>query len=157
MVSRVSVLIGTILLVCSTASYATTKDPVSASMYYKKGKVYQCVMDEGLHISDEKTRKHLLQLTSRELLDNDAVNTIKKAKPQFLDETIKGLLTLSARYEEGKDSVKGLVGKDPFIIIDECHALIPFIEKYILKAPLVKTSTDNNAPLISSWEELEKN
>lgn len=152
----ITAMVVSLLLAYSSVSYAETKDPVSASLYYTKGKIYQCVTDTGIHIKDKTIRDKVLNLTSRELFDEEMVRVITTSKSQFLKETITKSLILSARYEEGRNSVRGLLGKESFILINECKPLIPFIEKYILKKPIEQKPKDDT-PLISSWDELENN
>lgn len=125
-----------LLLTYNSVSYAVTEDPVSASLYYTKGKIYQCVANTGIHIKDKAIRDKVLHLTSRTSFDEEMVEAITTSKPQLSEKTITNALILSARYEEGRNSVRGLLGKEPFIFINECKPLIPFIEKYILKAPI---------------------
>ncbi|OFC58163.1 hypothetical protein [Candidatus Erwinia dacicola] len=144
------------LLVAATA-FAASKDPTTSNIYYKKGKVYQCIVDNGLAIDDEKIKSRLLDITSRDRFNSDAVEGILKSKPQFVKENIETYLFLSARYEEGRNSIRLLMGKDPFMSIDECNLVVPYIEKDILKSKIKeKSQTQENSPLISSWDELEK-
>lgn len=145
-------------LIFISSALATIKEPTSSNLYYKKGKIYQCIVDNGLAIGDEATKNRLLDATSRGRFNSDAVDGILKSKPQFVKENIETYLFLSARYEEGRNSIKVLIGKDPFMSIDECNLLVPYIEKYILKSKIKEESqTPGDSPLISSWDELEDN
>ncbi|OFC62105.1 hypothetical protein [Candidatus Erwinia dacicola] len=95
-------------------------------------------------------------MTSRDRFNSDAVDAILKSNPQFVKDNIETYLVLSARYEEGKGSIKALMGKDPFMSIDECNLLVPYIEKYILKSEIKKiTAPPDDKPLISSWDEMD--
>ncbi|MGK0706496.1 hypothetical protein ACSFCW_23860 [Yokenella regensburgei] len=144
-------------LMVSTSSFAALKEPINSNAYYKKGKIYQCIVENGLAVDDDATKKELLDATSRERFNSDAVDVILKSKSQFVKENIETYLILSARYEEGRNSIKLLEGKSPLMSIDECNQLVPYIEKYVLKSSLKKeSSSQDKQPLISSWDELEK-
>ncbi|EBQ3682349.1 hypothetical protein ACE09A_002371 [Salmonella enterica] len=143
-------------LIFPSLALALIKEPTSSNTYYKKGKIYQCIVDKGLTIDDKKIESKLLDMTSRERFNSDAVDGILKSKPQFVKENIETYLFLSARYEEGRDSIKALIGKDPFMSIDECNLLVPYIEKYILKSDInKKPSATDDKPLISSWDDMD--
>lgn len=143
-------------LIFTSLAFATIKEPTSSNTYYKKGKIYQCIIDNGLSIDDKEIESKLLDMTSRDRFNSDAVDAILKSKPQFVKDNIETYLVLSARYEEGKDSIKALMGKDPFMSIDECNLLVPYIEKYILKSEIKKiTAPPDDKPLISSWDEMD--
>ena len=133
-----NLILACLTLLVSSSSLALTKEPTTSNIYYKKGKIYQCIVDNGLVVNDDSIRARLLNATSRDSFNNDAVDVILKSKPEFVKENIETYLILSARYEEGRDNIKLLMGKDPFMSIDECNSLVPYIEKYVLKSPLNK-------------------
>lgn len=126
-------------------SIKTALAATDTGYYYFSGQVHECLMDSALGvIQDAKVRDELKSKTSRDKLVDDATLAIAQTKPRWLKETLYTWLLRSTRYEEGEDSVRVLWQKDIYLVLDECHSLVPYIEENILKRTVVPHYDDSD-------------
>lgn len=149
-------------LTLTTATYGAEADPEGAGTghYYFLGKIHECLSkNEISYLRDESERSQLLSETSRKSVYAEAIKAVKNIKPQYLDETLDIWLRISARYEEGVDSIRSIYGKDMNLSIDECNLLLPYIRLNIIKKPKdgdVDYPDDGNMDnALKSWEDIK--
>lgn len=148
----------------SPATSFEDPDGFNTGLYYFKGKVHECLsihsmplMPDGNSENTEKNEAELFHLTSRLTLLEDAYKDIAAAKPKWLKQTLNSWLLRSARYEEGRNSIRVMEQKDSFLILDECQSLVPYLEKNILKRSLMSqpAKDDGDEPMWTDWRDIK--